>query len=557
MPRSVFDSARRLLVVLLLLFAIRPAATGQAGPWAWVLDAGHLNRKVATDAAGNTYVIGEYTGPMQLGTTQLTGGGAYVAKLSAAGQWQWAHPIANAWSADIGLDAAGNVYVGGIAFGTATLGAFTVHDLSGGTGSLFFAKLSAAGQWAWAVQPTGAIFAQGAIDNLFTVAPDGHLYCVATLQGPATFGLTTVAPEGPAGAVIAALDATGQWQWARVLTGAPGTYCATYLGAVTTDRAGRVYVAGAYGFADLVVGPFTLPGRQTHDLFLGRLSAAGDWEWVSTAEMGLNPGTPNVNNNLTIDPVSGAVFVTASFTADARFGTITLHDPTPPGSVSFGTVVVARADSAGHWQWAVPLASAASWNVVTGLTPGPNQSLVVSLCYRYAGAQFGSIALPVPANADINTALLTVGRDGTARAATIIPAVFNEDVATLPSGDVVVTGLVYGDQPMFSTQPFPDPADTDPYNAYVARLTAAALAVPAGVADAVFNVFPNPATTTVRLQIPAGAAPAVFLTDLSGRIVRTYPLAPQQTTRILDVAGLARGVYTVRVGSATRRLVVD
>ena len=76
-------------------------------------------------------------------------------------------------------------------------------------------------------------------------------------------------------------------------------------------------------------------------------------------------------------------------------------------------------------------------------------------------------------------------------------------------------------------------------------------------------MYPTPATSalTVRWAAPGGgtAPAAVALLDALGRTVRAWPAVAPGTT--LDVAGLARGVYALRVqgaaGRATRRVVLE
>jgi hypothetical protein len=72
-------------------------------------------------------------------------------------------------------------------------------------------------------------------------------------------------------------------------------------------------------------------------------------------------------------------------------------------------------------------------------------------------------------------------------------------------------------------------------------------------AEDALRLYPNPAHDVVRLTGAPGATATVL--DGCGRVVRTIAL-PDGTTA-LDVRGLPVGVYAVRVGAATRRLVVE
>ena len=66
-------------------------------------------------------------------------------------------------------------------------------------------------------------------------------------------------------------------------------------------------------------------------------------------------------------------------------------------------------------------------------------------------------------------------------------------------------------------------------------------------------VWPNPATGTVTVR--AAQAGTVQLLDAVGREVRATRAAAGQDVR-WELAGLPPGLYVVRAGAATRRLVV-
>jgi hypothetical protein len=73
---------------------------------------------------------------------------------------------------------------------------------------------------------------------------------------------------------------------------------------------------------------------------------------------------------------------------------------------------------------------------------------------------------------------------------------------------------------------------------------------------ATLALWPNPAGTTAHLTLPAtaGATTEVVLLDALGRVVRTQHLAPGTST--LDLRGLPAGLYLVRAGALTTRLIV-
>ena len=83
--------------------------------------------------------------------------------------------------------------------------------------------------------------------------------------------------------------------------------------------------------------------------------------------------------------------------------------------------------------------------------------------------------------------------------------------------------------------------------------TAVGLA-PAVEAEAV-SLYPNPATGAVRL-VGAPVGPVTVL-DAVGRVVRVATIQAGQAEATLSVEGLTPGLYVVRAGQQTRRLVVE
>ena len=70
-------------------------------------------------------------------------------------------------------------------------------------------------------------------------------------------------------------------------------------------------------------------------------------------------------------------------------------------------------------------------------------------------------------------------------------------------------------------------------------------------------VFPNPAHGAATVRFPLGNAqtPLVLL-DALGRTVRRYPI-PTGNEATLDLRGLPTGLYVLRYGSSSQRLVVE
>ncbi len=79
--------------------------------------------------------------------------------------------------------------------------------------------------------------------------------------------------------------------------------------------------------------------------------------------------------------------------------------------------------------------------------------------------------------------------------------------------------------------------------------------VAADLTASALSVFPNPTSGTVRVSAPAGATVRVI--DMLGRTVRTVRIDAAGTETTVGLDGLKAGLYTVRAGGASQKLVIQ
>lgn len=68
-------------------------------------------------------------------------------------------------------------------------------------------------------------------------------------------------------------------------------------------------------------------------------------------------------------------------------------------------------------------------------------------------------------------------------------------------------------------------------------------------------MWPNPAKQSVHLSGVSNVD--IELLDLLGRILRTHAPISSSEEAIIDLRGLPTGIYIVRAGTYTRRLLVE
>jgi hypothetical protein len=269
----------------------------------------------------------------------------------------WAKAMGGS-SRDIGFsittDASGNVYTTGIFQGTAdfdpSLGTTTLT--SAGSYDIFIQKLDASGNFVWAKAMGGTSYDEG---KSITTDASGNVYTTGFFEKTADFdpsaGTTNLTSAGFRDIFIQKLDASGNLLWAKAMGGTSDDEG----NSITTDASGNVYTTGNfYGTVDFhsLVGATNLTSAGSHDIFIQKLNASGDFVWAKA--MG---GTTNNDKGWSITTdASGNVYTTGYFAGTADFdpssGTTNLT------SAGNGDIFIQKLDTSGNLLWAKAMGGA-------------------------------------------------------------------------------------------------------------------------------------------------------------------------------------------------------
>jgi hypothetical protein len=224
----------------------------------------------AADAAGNTVIAGCFQGSLDFGEGALMSAGsddAFVVKLDASGNTVWSRRFGGVeFECGLGvtLDSAGNTTVlghfsGAVDFGTGTL-------TSAGTQDLFLLRLDAAGDTVWSSR-----FGQGTAYG-YGLAVDGAGQAVLTGQftGSIDFGNGALMDTGNGSIFVAKLDASGKGIWSKRFGSTGVAESAVGLG-IAADSLGYVIVTGWFSGAMDVDGT-KLSNDGATDFFLSRFA---------------------------------------------------------------------------------------------------------------------------------------------------------------------------------------------------------------------------------------------------------------------------------------------
>lgn len=163
--------------------------------------------------------------------------------------------------------------------------------------------------------------------NSIAIDAGGNVYTAGAYKGTADFdpGVSTYTLQAAGGsdAFISKLDASGNFVWAKQLSGTLDDL----ISGLTVDATGNIYSIGSFsGTADFDPGAslYTLSAQGTQDVFISKLDAAGNFVWAKQLGAG---GASISGRSLTLDP-SGNVHLAGTINGtvdvDPGAGTYTL-----------------------------------------------------------------------------------------------------------------------------------------------------------------------------------------------------------------------------------------
>jgi hypothetical protein len=537
------------LIGVILCFGLTQVVNAQTLAWAKGIDAASTNTgyDIVTDAAGNVYVSGQFSGTTDfdpgVGTANLTSVGifdAFAAKYDAAGNLVWAKQMGGAIaegaiSRGIELDASGNVYIIGEFTGTADFDPNAgVANLTSFNSDIFICKLSTTGTYMWAKNIGGTNPAYGiAIE----VDGSGNVYTTGQFQSTADFdpGVGVYNMSAVNGdAFLSKLDTDGDFVWA-IQFGGTGSDGGNSL---YIDDADDIYITGSFVNTidfDPGVGINNLTSAGQSDVFICKLDGDANHIWSTSFGGTLD----DIGNSITVDAFDN-IYVTGNYEGTTDFDPgVAVENATAIGTYD---VFVSKFNSDGSFEWSKQFGGS-TFDFGMSVATDPSGKVYVGGIYQT------TVDFDPGAGTFNNTSAGT--RDMFIQKLDSSGNFINVKLFGSTSDDNLKAIYVDASNNIYSTGEFNGTVDFDPntgtvnlvstgqQDAFILKLAQSN----AGLNEIVqmnISIYPNPATSQITVQTTE-IINQISIFNISGQVVQT------ENKSTFSVENLPAGVYILQV----------
>jgi hypothetical protein len=357
---------------------------------------GNYVRGVVTDATGNVYTTGYFSGNCDFdpgpGTYYINAGTTYnifLSKLDASGNFIWAKGFGTTTvfgeGHSIGLDGSGNIVISGFFDGTIDFdaGASTYNLTSAGNSDIFIEKLDQSGNFLWAKQIGGS-----GIDKGASLAVDGasNIYLTGIFQGTVDFdpGPSThnLSAASSIDRFIQKLDPNGLFAWVEQFSNSVNNF--TNVGGICVDGGGTIYATAAFtGTADFDPSPsvFNLTSQGGTDIFVLKLTQCTVTPLQPGAINGSTSACSGSSQTYSVPAVTGATSYTWTL-PPGWTGTSTTSSITATAGITGGNITVVAVNGCG---------TSPTQTLSVTVSPGPSATITAVGATSFC--QGGSVTL--------------------------------------------------------------------------------------------------------------------------------------------------------------------
>lgn len=308
---------RKTFTTILFLLSMGSCVLAQSN-YSWIFNAGGNGddqaTATATDASGNIFITGYFTGTVSFGSTSLTSAGdkdLFLVKLNSSGVVQWATKgggTAADQGVDVKCDASGNVYTIGWHEGTASFGSNSLNNTNGKYS--FIVKWDNSGNILTALNLGGYI-------KSFDVDNSNNLYVAAVYSGTINVISSALTSHGLNDTYLSKINSSGAETWVKTIWSTAGNETPISVCLTTGDS---LLVSGRFGSILNFDGTSSVGanngGASSEDLFLAKYSSTGNFGWFKQFDGSMS--TSDAPQSLVTDAL-GNIVIVGTFTTSINF----------------------------------------------------------------------------------------------------------------------------------------------------------------------------------------------------------------------------------------------
>ena len=308
-------------------------------------DAGRSPTDVATDAAGNVFVWGDFTGEIDLGGSLLKSAGptwedVFIARYDPDGNHVWSKRFGDdeegTYARAMAIDLFGNLFVAGSLYGTVDFGGgdLTNTDDAEIYNDMFLAKFDSDGNHLWSKSfGSGDGFQH---PNGLAVDSAGNVVVVGFFSDSFDFGGGLLTSTFASDAFVAKFDPDGNHVWSKRYGEGSGH---DYANGVVVDGSNNISVAGSF-WDSIDLGGGVLNSVEREDAYLAELDPDGNHIWSKS----FGGSGDQEALDMAVDS-SGDLLVSGRFEETIDFG------GGPLTSVGSFDIFLSKFDSDGNHVW--------------------------------------------------------------------------------------------------------------------------------------------------------------------------------------------------------------
>ncbi len=565
-----------LLIVAVITFFTKNTAYSEQPQFQFVKRIiGNIVPKISVDNSGNVYTIGNFSGKIQVDSTQppITIDGAdndiLITKFSPTGKFLWSKHIGDESNENVisgKVDSYGNAYVTGYFSGRTDFdpGQGVAHRKAQGVYDVFVFKLDSLGNFAWVDQ-----FGGPEMDFGTSVSFDasGNVYAAGYFKGIADFDPSedssfTMDSGANRSLFIVKLDASGKLIWAKNTGGSP----AQTNHSMVVDSKRNIYIVGGFsGTVDFDPGldSFKIKSVGSNDMFILKLDSSAKFVWAKRVG-GKNTEFRTVG--LAVD-LTENVYCAGSFIGKVDFDpgidTFTVTSkPNTQTSTPTTDVFIVKLDKYGNFKWvrsigdysldngnSIALDTRGNIYTTGGFTGTVDFNPGADTVYIKSAGRNDIYILKLDSLGNFTYAL-NIG--STLNSSDVFEAGYSIDVDK--SGNIYTSGIFYGTvdfNPGDSVYNVTASKGSSSYDVFVLKLSqeSSTSDVSEGIrtASPQLLLYPNPTTGYLTVDFGKGLTNGrIKLVNLYGQILLEQSNI-SGTSLTLDIAGQPSGMYCIEV----------